>query len=55
MIEQARRRENEEFGQEIVQLAMNKKDKRDKSKPKRNFTAEHKADMKNWKKKQDDE
>ena len=48
MIEETRKRDNESFGQEIVNAAQAIREKRDQSKAKKDFIAEHKGYVKNW-------
>jgi len=48
MIEETRKDENEDLGNEIIKLADELKAKRDKCKPKKNFLHEHNKTLKKW-------
>lgn len=48
MIEESQKKGNQDFGKEIVQVAMAVRDKRDKKKGKKNFVEGHALKVRNW-------
>lgn len=48
MIQETKKGENQGFGLDIVKVALELKEKREMSRPKKNFLAEHTQTLKNW-------
>eukprot|EP00353_Schmidingerella_taraikaensis_P019352 CAMPEP_0185606526 /NCGR_PEP_ID=MMETSP0436-20130131/4837_1 /TAXON_ID=626734 ORGANISM="Favella taraikaensis, Strain Fe Narragansett Bay" /NCGR_SAMPLE_ID=MMETSP0436 /ASSEMBLY_ACC=CAM_ASM_000390 /LENGTH=69 /DNA_ID=CAMNT_0028238113 /DNA_START=173 /DNA_END=382 /DNA_ORIENTATION=+ len=51
MIEETRKKDNENFGMHIVRAAIAIREKRDMDRPKKNFMSEHTKAVRNWQEK----
>lgn len=48
MIEETKKKDNHDFGKQIVEIALEVRDRREQQKVKKDFLAEHTTTIKNW-------